>query len=96
MTEALVTLILTGFVVGGVIAAPRIAWSFIKMVVVFAIMLVALDGVNDFLAGYVLDTTSAMVNTFTWIWFYFRMDLLFAFVGPIYALSVLAKVFARS
>lgn len=96
MDEFLVALTLTLGFVGGAIVFPQMTWGLVKLSVVFAVVLLGLDQVNEFLAGYALDQSSFPVQVFTWVWFYFRLDLLLTFLGPVFALGLVAKFFSRA
>ena len=72
-------------------ALPHIVWGMIKMAVAFSVVLILVDQINE-----VTIDLPAMPESWVWLWFYFRLDLLLTFLGSVYAVGLVTKFVSRA
>ena len=80
---------LTSAIVGPFVG--RLVWTMFKLGLAFTFILLVVDQINDFLAD-----SAPLPAAVTWLWFYFRVDLMLAFIGPVITVAMMTRLFSRT
>ena len=90
MLGGLITIVGFLFSLATSVFVQNMLQGLIKLAIVFSLTLVMVDQVNEALA-----VAPEIPASFRWLWFYFRIDLLMAYMGPVYTISMLSKFWSR-